>query len=200
MSVLRRLRRRVANGHAGKAGMAFGRHRKRRLGGQAGYSMLELLIVTVILGTVIGAVTTLFVQASNAEFDMNRRFAAQQSARVAIDKMRREIHCASAITPTGTSSSISVTLPSQCPTSGGSLTTVTYDMNQVVAGQRYTLRRNSVVVADFSTLQNAFNYTAPVATTSLGKLTVTLPINTKPSDTSKQWKLVADMVLRNTSR
>jgi prepilin-type N-terminal cleavage/methylation domain-containing protein len=173
------------------------RHRCR-LRGQAGYSMLELLMVMVILGTVIGAVTTLFVQASNAEFDMNRRFQAQQAARLAIDRMRREIHCASAITPTGASSSISVTMPAGCPISGG--TTVTYDMNQIVAGQRYTLRRNSVILADYSTLQNAFNYTAPVPGVSLGKLTVTLPINTKPSQPGKQWKLVADMVLRNTTR
>src|SRR5882762_5756462 len=93
-------------------------HRRFHLRGQAGYSMLELLMVTVILGTVIGALTTLFVQASNAEFDMNRRFQAQQAARVAIDKMRREIHCASAITPTGATNSISVTLPAQCPTAG----------------------------------------------------------------------------------
>ena len=187
MSVLRKLRRRY------------------RVSGQAGYSMLELLMVMVILGTVIGAVTTLFVQASNAEFDMNRRFQAQQGARVAIDKMRREIHCASAITPTGASSSISVTMPSQCVSVGGGPpggppTTVTYDMNQVVAGQRYTLRRNGVILADFSTLLNAFSYTAPVSGTSLGKLKVTLPINTKPSEQLKQWKLVADMVLRNTTR
>jgi prepilin-type N-terminal cleavage/methylation domain-containing protein len=180
MSVLQRLRRRVA--------------------GQAGYSMMELLIVVVILGTVMGAVTALFIQATNAEFDMNRRFQAQQAARVAIDRMRREIHCASAVTPTGASASISVTLPSQCPTAGGVQTTVTYDMNQIVAGQRYTLRRNNIVMADYSTLQNAFSYTAPVTGTSLGKLTVTLPINIKPSDTKKQWKVVADMVLRNTSR
>jgi hypothetical protein len=73
-------------------------------------------------------------------------------------------------------------------------------MNQIVAGERYTLRRNTVVVADFSTLQNAFSYAAPVTGTSLGKLTVTLPINTKPTETAKQWKLVADMVLRNTTR
>ena len=174
--------------------------RRCRVGGQGGYSMLELLMVMAILGTILGAVTTLFVQASNAEFDMNRRFQAQQSARVAIDKMRREIHCASAITPTGASSSISVTLPAQCPSSGGALSTVTYDMNQIVAGQRYTLRRNNVILADFSTNQNAFNYAAPVAGTSLGKLTVTLVINTKPSELPKQWKLVAPMVLRNTTR
>ena len=172
----------------------------RRLTRQDGYSMLELLIVTAILGTILGAVTVLFVQASNAEFDMNRRFQAQQAARVAVDKMRREIHCASAITPTGVSSSISVTLPAQCPSSGGTLTTVTYDMNEVVAGQRYKLRRNNVVLADFSTLQNAFDYAAPVATVSLGQLTVTLPINTNPSKPNKQWKLIAPMVLRNTTR
>jgi prepilin-type N-terminal cleavage/methylation domain-containing protein len=168
--------------------------------GQAGYTMLELLMVLAILGTITGAITTLFIQATNAEFEMNRRFQAQQAARVAVDKMRREIHCASAITPTGTSSSITVTLPAQCPTSGGSQVDVTYDMQQIVAGQRYKLRRNSVVLADFSTLQNAFSYTAPVADVSLGKLTVTLPINTKPTQTNKQWKLVADMVLRNTTR
>jgi prepilin-type N-terminal cleavage/methylation domain-containing protein len=171
-----------------------------RLRSQGGYTMLELLIVLAILGTVTGAITTLFIQATNAEFEMNRRFQAQQTARVAIDKMRREIHCASAITPEGVSASIIVTLPSQCPSSGGSQVNVTYDMFQVVAGERYQLRRNSVVLADFSTLQNAFNYTAPVTGQSLGKLTVTLPINTKPSQPNKQWKLVADMVLRNTTR
>jgi prepilin-type N-terminal cleavage/methylation domain-containing protein len=171
-----------------------------RLAGQGGYSLVELLMVTVILGTILAAVTTLFVRASNAEVDLNRRFQAQQAARVAVDKMRREIHCASAITPTGVSSSISVTLPSQCPSSGGTLTTVTYDMNEIVAGERYTLRRNNVVLADFSTLQDAFDYAGPVATVSLGKLTVTLPINTHPSQPNKQWKLVAPMVLRNTTR
>jgi prepilin-type N-terminal cleavage/methylation domain-containing protein len=172
----------------------------RRLREQAGYTMMELLIVLTILGTVTGAITTLFVQASNAEFDMNRRFQAQQSARVAIDKMRREIHCSNGITPTGASTSITVTLPAYCPSAGGVLTNVTYDMNQVVAGQRYQLRRNNVVLADLSTTQNAFNYAAPVTGVSRGKLTVTLPINTKPTDTAKQWKLVADIVLRNTTR
>jgi len=173
--------------------------RLRRLASpQDGYSLLELLIVTVILGVVIGALTTLFIRASNAEVDMNRRFQAQQAARVAIDKMRREIHCASQITPTGTSASITVTLPAQCPTAGGSQTNITYDV--VGSGQRFQIRRNSVNLADYVSEQNAFNYTAPVAGTSLGKLRVTLPINTTPTDTSKEWRLVADIVLRNTSR
>jgi type II secretory pathway pseudopilin PulG len=171
----------------------------RRLGRAQGYALVELLIVTVILSTVLGALTVLFVSASQAELEMNRRFQAQQEARVAVDKMRREIHCASGITPAGVSAAITVTLPGQCPTAiANSVTTVTYDV--VGSGQRLQLRRNSVVVADYVTEQSAFNYTAPVANTSRGKLRVTLPIDVEPSNRGDEWRLVADIVLRNTTR
>jgi prepilin-type N-terminal cleavage/methylation domain-containing protein len=169
-----------------------------RLGSQRGYSLIELLIALAILGTVTGAVTVLFLQASSAQVDMNRRYRAQQDARVAVDKMRREIHCANGITPAGTSAAITVTLPGHCPTAGGTVTTVTYDV--VGSGQRFQLRRDTVVLADFVSEQNAFDYTAPVANTSRGKLRLTLPINVEPSNTAKEWRLVADIVLRNTSR
>lgn len=171
---------------------------RRLLAETAGYTLIELLITVIILGTVIGALTVLFVQASNSEVDMNRRFQAQLTARQALDKMRREIHCASAITPTGATNSISVTLPAQCPTAGGSQTTVTYDT--AGSGQRWQLRRNSVNLADYVTIQSVFNYAAPVSGTSLGKLTLTLPINTTPSNSAKEWKIVGDIVLRNTTR
>ena len=48
----------------------------------------------IIMSVVLTGLTTLFVQGSNAELDMNRRFEAQQDSRVALDKIRREIHCA----------------------------------------------------------------------------------------------------------
>ncbi|HJY24312.1 MAG TPA: type II secretion system protein [Actinomycetes bacterium] len=173
-------------------------HRLRRLRSEGGYTLIELTMVLAILGVVVGALTTLFVSAMNAEVDANRRFKSQQDARVAVDKMRREIHCSSGITPAGASASISVSLPAQCPSAGGSATTVTYDV--VGSGQRFQLRRNSVVLADYVTEQNAFNYTAPVTGTSLGKLRVTLPINIQPSNGLKEWRLVGDIVLRNTTR
>jgi prepilin-type N-terminal cleavage/methylation domain-containing protein len=172
--------------------------RLRRAPAEGGYTLIELTTVMAILGIVVGALTTLFVRAMTAEVDANRRFKAQQDARVAVDKMRRELHCASGISPAGASSSISVTLPGQCPSAGGSQTVVTYDL--VGSGQRFQLRRNSVQMADFVTQQNAFNYTAPVTGTSLGKLRVTLPINVDPSNGIKEWKLEADIVLRNTTR
>jgi prepilin-type N-terminal cleavage/methylation domain-containing protein len=170
----------------------------RRARRDDGYTLIELLIVTVVLGTVIGSLTLLFVNASKAELEMNRRFQAQQDARVAVDKMRREIHCADSIAPTGVAFSITVHLPGQCPSAGGTSTNVIYDV--VGSGQRWQLRRNSVVLADYVTEQNAFEYFEPVSGMSLGKLRVTLPINLDPATTAKEWRLVADIVLRNTSR
>jgi Zn finger protein HypA/HybF involved in hydrogenase expression len=171
---------------------------RRLLVQESGYSLFELLQVTVILAVVMGALTTVFVRAMNSELDMNQRFQAQQEARLAVDKMRREIHCATAVTPAGTSSSITITLPAQCPTSGGSQITVVYD-TQLVSTGRYRLRRAGVRIADYITTPNAFTYTAPAIGT-LGKLHLDLPVNVRANQARETWKLTADIVLRNTTR
>jgi prepilin-type N-terminal cleavage/methylation domain-containing protein len=171
---------------------------RRLAAGEQGYTFIELLQVMVIMALLLAGLTTVFVQASNSELDMNRRFQAQQQARQAVERMRREIHCASAITPTGTSAAITVTSPSQCPTSGGSQVNVVYDTQPVSAG-RYRLRRAGVRIADYIKQANVFFYAAPTST-SLAKLTVTLPITIEPGRSGSEWNLVADIVLRNTSR
>ena len=172
------------------------RRLRRLLASEGGYTLIELLQVTVILGVVLGAIMVLFVNATNAEVDMNRRF--QQGARVAVDRMRLEIHCASAITPTGAAASITVTLPAQCPAAGGVQVNVTYDTS-LVSTNRYRLRRNGITIADYLTVANAFNYSAPTQQ-KLGILRVDLPVNVKASETHKTWRLASDIVLRNTAR
>lgn len=164
---------------------------------ERGYSLVELLQVTAILSVVLTGLTVLFVQATNAELQMNHRFQAQQAARVAVDKMRREIHCASAVTPVGASTSITITLPSQCPTAGGSLSNIVYD-TQLVSTNRYRLRRAGVTIADYITAPTVFNYTEP-AVGKLGTLQVELPIDTSAGK-KIPWRLITDIVLRNTSR
>jgi type II secretory pathway pseudopilin PulG len=171
---------------------------RRLLAQEGGYTLVELLQVTVILGVVLSSLTAVFVSAMNAEVDMNKRFLSQQEARLAVDKMRREIHCASAMTPAGSTTSITITLPAGCPGTGGVQTNVVYD-TQLVSTGRYRLRRAGVRVADYVTASTVFNYTAP-ATGRLGSLRVDLPVNIKPTETGKTWRLVADIVLRNTAR
>jgi prepilin-type N-terminal cleavage/methylation domain-containing protein len=69
---------------------------RRLSGGEQGYSLIELLVTMVILVIVLGSLTTVFVSGSGAEADLNRRFTAQQNARLALDAIRADIHCATA--------------------------------------------------------------------------------------------------------
>ena len=182
-------------------------------GGESGYTLIELLAVVTILTTVLGTLTGLFVSGTKAELDLNRRFEAQQSARVALDRLRRELHCANAITPTTptTVSSIVVTVPGHCPGTGGSTLTVTY-ATAANGTSRWKLTRKvgtgtAVAVADYLTASAVFTYYKPQPDTNstakdgtLGRLHVELPVNVRPTEGWKQWRLVDDIVLRNTFR
>jgi len=184
----------------------------RRLARERGYSLVEMLIVMAILGVVMGSLTTVFVQATNAEQGMNDRFQAQLTARLALDKMRREVHCASVATPTGSSSSVTLTLPSYCKTGSGSITWCT----RSVATNRYALYRvvgstctGGVMWADYLTPTTSaticsgalciFNYTAQ-SVTSLADLKVDFPVNLRPSKSVELYELTDDIVLRNSTR
>jgi prepilin-type N-terminal cleavage/methylation domain-containing protein len=175
---------------------------RRTLRGRGGYTLIELLAVLTIFLIVVTSLTALFVSGAKAELDANRRFQAQLSARVAFDQMRREIHCAGSLTLTS-ASSVTITLPAGCPTAGGTQTTVVYDTASA-GTNRYKLRRKKgtgavVPIADYLTSGSIFAYSAPSATT-LGRLTVDMPVNVYPNEAWKKWRLVADIVLRNTTR
>jgi type II secretory pathway pseudopilin PulG len=169
---------------------------------QAGVTVVELLVVLIIMGTVLTALTTLFVRGMKAELEADQRYRAQDQARLAVDRMRREIHCSSAIVATATT--VTATLPGHCPSAvGGATTTVVYSF-QNVSASRYKLRRAvnggaAATVADYITSDSAFAYTAP-SSSSLGKLNVDFRVNVKPDEGWKTWRLQTDIVLRNTTR
>jgi prepilin-type N-terminal cleavage/methylation domain-containing protein len=64
---------------------------------EAGYTMLELLVVMVITSVVLIGLTASFAAALSAETGSIRRAQAQANARVALGRMRTDIHCASAV-------------------------------------------------------------------------------------------------------
>jgi prepilin-type N-terminal cleavage/methylation domain-containing protein len=193
----------------------FPRLGARLLGDDGGYTLVELLTVLLILGVVMGGLTTVFARATSAEADMNNRFQAQQGARLALDKLRREIHCASSASPVGSNvSSITLTVPSYCRTYSGNAS-VTW-CTRSVATNRYALYRvdgstctGGVKWADYLTPSSTaavcsgalcvFNYTAQ-STSSLAKLHIDFPVNPAPSRTVDAYELVDDLVLRNSTR
>lgn len=181
---------------------------RRLLRSERGYSLVELLTVMAILSVVVGGLTTLFVQGSNGELDLNRRFQAQETARVAMDKLRREVHCASAAT-SASSTTVALTLAASCPSSGGSAITANWCALQVpsAATGDYGLYRQTgascttagVLYADNLISTNVFTYSPPDSI-YLGTLKVDLQVNPKPSMTSETFELKDCLVLRNTTR
>ncbi len=68
---------------------------------QEGMSLVELLVVMVVLLIVLASLTGAFVSALHAQVDQTRRFDAQENARQALDRMRKDIHCAHGVTDPG---------------------------------------------------------------------------------------------------
>src|SRR3954467_13955675 len=80
---------------------------------QDGFTLAEMIVVLAILGVVLAGLTQLFTGALFAQKDQTSRAQAQQDARLALDQLRRELHCGSALAYSATS--ITVALPSYCP-------------------------------------------------------------------------------------
>jgi prepilin-type N-terminal cleavage/methylation domain-containing protein len=192
----------------------------RRLAAEHGYSLSEMLVVLAIIGIVLTALTQLFVSASTAQVDMTKRFEAQQDMRLALDKLRREIHCASGVTaaPMPTSA-ITISLGSYCPTNGtGAATQITWctkDKNGTVPpnpnpalGAPYSLWRyvgstctgTGQEWGGYLTIHQVFTGWIAPGSGSLGKLSVNLPVDLTPNDAKQRYVLDDDIVLRNTPR
>jgi type II secretory pathway pseudopilin PulG len=169
-----------------------------------------MIVVLAILGIVLAGLTQLFVSANNTATDVTARFQAQQNGRLALDALRRELHCASTLTPTTgfPVTSVTITLGSYClgaPT-GGSVTWCT-----VGSGQRFALWRyvgsscsgTGVEKADYLTTGQVFtNFNSGGAANggTRAKLSVNLPVDTDLRRVGGLYDLQDDIVLRNASR
>jgi prepilin-type N-terminal cleavage/methylation domain-containing protein len=171
---------------------------------ERGFTLVEMLTVLAMLGLVIAALSSILVAAMNAEREMNRRFTSQINARLALDQLRREVHCASAVTPAGASSSVTIVLGTRCP-SAAEGTTVSWCTSGT--GARFALYRvasttcgpSGKQAADFLTSGSIFEFT-PQSPNSLAVLSVILPVNTRPESGMSDYDLEDDIVLRNSTR
>lgn len=101
------------------------RRARDRIADERGITLMELLVSMSLMLLVAGALSTVIASASRAEVRTSRSFQAQVQGRIALNKLRRELHCASAITvrsssgsavSTGTAGAqIAITLGGYCP-------------------------------------------------------------------------------------
>jgi prepilin-type N-terminal cleavage/methylation domain-containing protein len=195
-----------------------------KLGDEGGFSLVEMLVVMVIMSIVAGGIVKLFTTGINADANQNHRFQAQQDGRVALDRLRRDIHAACSIsTPLTYNTAVaSVTLyskqaavpPAASTCAASPILPVTYCTILVAAvagppsvAAHYTLYRRSNAatcaatdqpVADFLTTTTSgliFDYLPPNSyVTTLGGGTGSAAITTVDSSSTLP-RLHVDMTL-----
>lgn len=180
---------------------------RSRLRGEAGYSLVEMLTVMVIMSIVFAGITDIFVSGSKAQADQDNRFQAQLTTRLALDKIRRDIHCASTIQNYTTS--FATMKISGC--SGGDVSWCT----AAVAGysNRYRLYRQlgtscaagtGTMYADYLTSGAVFPTNPTAAYTTgcgcLEALDVDFEISLKGSAVTDAYELTDSIYLRNSTR
>jgi prepilin-type N-terminal cleavage/methylation domain-containing protein len=189
------------------------RQRIRALtGDERGFGLTELLTVLAILGTVVGMSTTLFVSAMRSEVDLTERVRAQEEARLALERLRAEVHQACRITPTGVSSSVTLTMPASTATGTppnfctASTVQVTWCTRGV--GLRRSLHRveaatcgttGGVRWADYLTIPDVFEHVRENAS-SLAVLRIDFPVDVDPNDSIRAYRLRDALALRNSLR
>jgi prepilin-type N-terminal cleavage/methylation domain-containing protein len=195
------------------------RHRRlRRAFEQAGYTLIETLVAMTLLVIVIGAIADGFTNASKTQTDQTARANDQEAARTALDRLRRDIHCASAalVTPGVPTGGYTLNLtvnPGQClavtagaqanGTSGVQWCTVPING----ATNRYAMYRtvvsscdaaDAVFQVDYITQPNVWNVVCGAHQSNLETVTIDLDvnrdINTRPDRT---YGLTDQIALRN---
>jgi prepilin-type N-terminal cleavage/methylation domain-containing protein len=76
---------------------------RNNLSGKGGFTLVELIVVTGILGLVIGAIYSLYLTHMRTAYTQDEVVEVQQNLRIAMDSITRDLKMAGALVPYGTS-------------------------------------------------------------------------------------------------
>ncbi len=186
---------------------------RRLRGGEQGYSLIELLVTMVILVIILASLTTVFTSGSSAEASLNRRFQAQQNARLGLDRIRGDIHCATAAQAQTINTYPGVKLAdANCY---AATPTISWCAVLVTASPpRYELYRSTttggttctssdaarVLVADYLTSSSAFT-TATIPQYTLQRVGIDFKVSANATtSTAEAYELTDAIVARNATR
>lgn len=178
----------------------------RRLREERGFNLVELVTTMAIMLFVITALVQLSTSGTKAENDLNRRFQAQEEARLGLDLFRREAHNACAATVSG---GMQVTLMNNDQNTRSSFTCNVVGSNWCTSGSgtRFMLYRQAgsaacgtgVIRADYLISGSIFALLAPAAG-ELPKVSIDMTVNREPSVARLRYRLNDAIALRNARR
>jgi type II secretory pathway pseudopilin PulG len=168
---------------------------------ERGITLVEMLVVIMILVVVVTGVSVLMASAIGADADLSRRVEAQNQARLALDRLRQDVHCASSVDiDPGWTDSVTLTLPVGCYSGDGAITWCTRQ-----AGNRWTLHRargdaadcagGGELIAAHLNRGDTFSYEFPGV--RRGTLTAVLPVHIEHARSHRPYELEDRLVFRN---
>ena len=167
-----------------------------------------MLVVLAILGTVLGGLAGVFSSALRAEVDMNQRFQAQQNARLALGKLRRELHCArqAFVQPDGSAVTIvsAVTANTTYCRAGQSTWCAVSVPGAAVS---YALYRKSGATCDATGTRMARWLTTsgvfqlvPAVAGSRSRVAITLSVDVDSRTATRRYRLYDEITMRGSTR
>jgi prepilin-type N-terminal cleavage/methylation domain-containing protein len=185
---------------------------------QGGFTLVELVVVMAILLIVLAPLTASFASGMIAQVDQTNRFDAQENARQALDRMRKDIHCGHGVTDPYTNSwggqtlvltQTNATGTAECPGLVQTNASAVQWCTIPVAGatDRYQLYREndpdatcdgsiSTFMVDY--LTRADIWASPTCVSGqFPTVEVTLPVDVDPSKRPGTYQLSDQIALRN---
>lgn len=146
-----------------------------RLRDESGITLIELVITMFIFGLVATGLTNILISGTRASSDASGRVAGQGSIQTAVSRLEYELRCASGATVSADQTSVTLSLPSECPH------TSTGDYTWCVSGTLLTRTPGDSCTATgqvFATdVTSAAPFTLVTATGDLPRLQLDLSVN-----------------------
>ena len=179
---------------------------RRQVADERAFTLTEMIVVLAILGIVLSALLAVFVSALRTEVDQNKHFVAQQNARLALGKLRREIHCARYAEVPVANAGAKVTLTSASTATTGYCHASQATWCAVPAGAGFSLYRYTgtdcagpgLLVAEHLTSGQVFG--CAWAGYSRATVHVDIRVDPDPVDARHAYRLFDDIVLRGSAR
>ena len=199
----------------------------KRLRSEAGYTLVEVLAVCMLLSIVLTGVIGVMVSGSHTELNLNKRFTAQNSARTALSVFRNDAHiaCSSAVNVGKTQVTFSVPIvdrtqnPAKAPdpssqcglaTSPNLSKVIWCTQTSTANANRFALYRSTTGSCSTSSPLKAdnlvntavgfngfFNTSNQVTAGQLATITIDLPVSLKDGTTGNLYDLNQTIAMRN---
>ena len=172
-----------------------------RLGEDAGYTLVELLVAVVLLVILMAGLSDAFISAERANRDATARQTSQQNVRVAFDRLEYDARCASSASIQSSGAGVQLTFPTQTvPCAHTTGTNVTWCVN---SGSLVRIAGTGCATAGSTYISNVTSatpfacYTIPGITNPLPQLKVSLTVNTVTTNKGDQTAATDYITMHN---